>query len=73
MTYEQQRYVQLIEQGINNTQACRIVGINRKTGNRWRYGPLDSEFRRGARALSAGADRGTQAMASSVSRRGGAG
>jgi IS30 family transposase len=30
--------VQLIAQGINNTQACRIVGINRKTGNRWRYG-----------------------------------
>ncbi len=35
---KQQRYVQLIEQGINNTQACRIVAINRKTGNRWRYG-----------------------------------
>jgi IS30 family transposase len=35
---KQQRYVQLIAQGINNTQACRIVGINRKTGNRWRYG-----------------------------------
>ena len=35
---KQQRYVQLIAQGINNTQACRIVGIDRKTGNRWRYG-----------------------------------
>ncbi len=35
---KQQRYVQLIEQGINNTQPCRVVGINRKTGNRWRYG-----------------------------------
>jgi transposase, IS30 family len=35
---KQQRYVQLIGQGINNSQACRIVGINRKTGNRWRYG-----------------------------------
>jgi transposase, IS30 family len=35
---KQQRYVQLIAQGISNTQACRIVGINRKTGNRWRYG-----------------------------------
>jgi hypothetical protein len=29
---KQQRYVQLIAQGVNNTQACRIVGINRKTG-----------------------------------------
>ena len=28
----------MIAQGINNTEACRIVGINRKTGNRWRYG-----------------------------------
>ncbi len=35
---KQRRYVQLIEQGIDNTQAFRIVGINRKTGNRWRYG-----------------------------------
>ena len=35
---KQQRYVQLIGQGITNSQACRIVGINRKTGNRWRYG-----------------------------------
>jgi transposase, IS30 family len=35
---KQQRYVQLIAQGINNTQACRIVGIDRKTGTRWRYG-----------------------------------
>jgi len=35
---KQQRYVQLIAQGINNAEACRIVGINRKTGNRWRYG-----------------------------------
>src|SRR5450631_1363834 len=35
---KQQRYVQLIGQGITNSQACRIVGINRKTGSRWRYG-----------------------------------
>ena len=35
---KQRRYVQLIAQGINNTQACRVVGIDRKTGNRWRYG-----------------------------------
>ncbi len=30
--------VQLIAQGVNNSEACRLVGINRKTGNRWRYG-----------------------------------
>ena len=35
---KQQRYLQLIAQGVNNSDACRLVGINRKTGNRWRYG-----------------------------------
>lgn len=35
---KQQRYVRLIAQGINNSEACRLVGIDRKTGNRWRYG-----------------------------------
>jgi IS30 family transposase len=35
---KQRRYVQLIAQGVNNSEACRLVGINRKTGNRWRYG-----------------------------------
>jgi transposase, IS30 family len=30
--------VQLIAQGVSNSEACRLVGINRKTGNRWRYG-----------------------------------
>jgi len=35
---KQQRYVQLIAQGVTNSEACRVVGINRKTGNRWRYG-----------------------------------
>ena len=31
-------YVRLIAQGISNAEACRMVGINRKTGTRWRYG-----------------------------------
>jgi IS30 family transposase len=35
---KQLRYVRLIAQGVSNTQACRVVGIDRKTGNRWRYG-----------------------------------
>ena len=30
--------MQLIAQGVSNSEACRLVGINRKTGNRWRYG-----------------------------------
>jgi IS30 family transposase len=35
---KQQRYVQLIAQGVSNAEACRLVGINRRTGTRWRYG-----------------------------------
>src|SRR3954471_23164734 len=35
---KQQQYVRLIAQGLSNSEACRLVGINRKTGNRWRYG-----------------------------------
>jgi IS30 family transposase len=34
----QQRYVQLIAAGVNNSEACRLVGINRNTGNRCRHG-----------------------------------
>jgi transposase, IS30 family len=35
---KQQQFVRLIAQGVSNSEACRLVGINRKTGNRWRYG-----------------------------------
>src|SRR5688500_2014670 len=35
---QQQRFVRLIAQGVSNSEACRLVGINRKTGNRWRFG-----------------------------------
>jgi len=31
-------YVQLMNQGANNSGACRQVGVNRKTGQRWRLG-----------------------------------
>jgi transposase len=32
------QYLLLTAQGMNNSAACRQVGVNRKTGNRWRYG-----------------------------------
>jgi IS30 family transposase len=32
------QYLALMAQGLNNSVACRIVGINRRTGTRWRYG-----------------------------------
>ena len=35
---EQELFGRLIAQGVSNSQACRIVGIDRRTGTRWRYG-----------------------------------
>jgi IS30 family transposase len=35
---KQEWFGRLIAQGVSNRQACRIVGINRRTGTRWRYG-----------------------------------
>jgi transposase, IS30 family len=38
LTREQEAYSQLMRQGYSNTEACRIVGINLRTGKRWRNG-----------------------------------
>ncbi len=35
---KRERFVGLIQQGVANSEACRIVGVNRRTGTRWRYG-----------------------------------
>jgi IS30 family transposase len=35
---EQQWFGRLIAHGVGNSEACRIVGIDRRTGTRWRYG-----------------------------------
>ncbi|WP_247666143.1 IS30 family transposase [Nocardiopsis sp. B62] len=35
---ERATYLALVAQGVSTTQACRIVGVNRKTGHRWRFG-----------------------------------
>jgi IS30 family transposase len=35
---ERQAYLDLVAQGVGTGEACRIVGVNRKTGHRWRYG-----------------------------------
>jgi transposase, IS30 family len=32
------QFARLIAQGFNNSEACRIVGVNRRTGKRWRHG-----------------------------------
>lgn len=35
---ERETYFLLMQQGLSNNQACRIVGMNAKTGRRWRNG-----------------------------------
>jgi IS30 family transposase len=35
---ERQEFARLIAKGVNNSEACRLVGVNRRTGTRWRFG-----------------------------------
>jgi IS30 family transposase len=35
---ERERYLALVDQGMSNAQACRIVGVHDRTGREWRYG-----------------------------------
>src|SRR2546429_3925758 len=37
-TVKREQYAALIARGVSNSEACRIVGINRRTGKRWRHG-----------------------------------
>ena len=57
---KQQRFLRLIAQGVSNSEACRIVGIHRKTGTRWRYGRTVVNSAGELRALSRGEDHRAQ-------------
>ncbi len=37
-TTKREQWARLIERGVSNSEACRIVGINVRTGKRWRHG-----------------------------------
>ncbi len=37
-TAKRDQYLRLMNQGSSNSEACRTVGINRRTGSRWRFG-----------------------------------
>jgi transposase, IS30 family len=37
-TAKREQYAALIARGVSYSEACRIVGINRRTGKRWRHG-----------------------------------
>jgi hypothetical protein len=38
LTTQREHYFRLMKQGLNNSEACRLAGIHRKTGQRWRHG-----------------------------------
>ena len=38
LTDKRDLYIRLMTQGMSNSEACRILGVNRRTGTRWRYG-----------------------------------
>ncbi len=40
LTSQRDQYLALMRQGMSNAAASRVVGVNRKTGHRWRYGRL---------------------------------
>jgi IS30 family transposase len=35
---EREAYSRLVQQGVSNTEACRIVGVDRRTGQKWANG-----------------------------------
>ena len=37
-TAKREQFARLIARGFSNSEACRIVGVNRRTGKRWRHG-----------------------------------
>ncbi|MEU6968465.1 IS30 family transposase, partial [Kitasatospora aureofaciens] len=38
LVHEREEYFRLMDQGLSSREACRIVGINSRTGKRWRNG-----------------------------------
>nr|WP_053739736.1 IS30 family transposase [Nocardia sp. NRRL S-836] len=43
---ERELYLSLMDQGMSNTQACRVVGINERTGREWRHGRPEGRVKR---------------------------
>lgn len=43
---EREEYFRLMDQGVSSREACRIVGIDRRTGKRWRNGFTRSDSRK---------------------------
>ncbi len=54
---ERAAYFQLMAQGYSSMEACRVVGINRRTGKRWRNGTAPTRNRPGLPPHREGAGR----------------
>ncbi|MCO5999999.1 IS30 family transposase [Actinoallomurus rhizosphaericola] len=50
---EREEYLRLMREGMSNSQACQIVGINPRTGKRWRNGRTRSAGHAGAPPITA--------------------
>ncbi|WP_405702494.1 IS30 family transposase [Streptomyces sp. NBC_01383] len=48
---EREEYFRLMDQGLTNTAACERVGINRRTGKRWRHGRAASGRNKAAKPV----------------------
>jgi transposase, IS30 family len=43
---EREHYLALVAQGLSNSQACRVVGVNPRTGREWRNGRPEGRVKR---------------------------
>jgi IS30 family transposase len=55
LTREREAYLALVGQGVGTAEVCRIVGINVRTGRRWRNGREPTGRERAAAPITAGA------------------
>lgn len=53
---EREEYFRLMDQGVSSAEACRIVGIGKRTGMRWRNGWRPSGLRQGKPARDTSGD-----------------
>src|SRR4051812_25784198 len=50
---EREEYLRLMREGLSSKQACQIVGVNVRTGKRWRHGRTRSGGHAGAPPITA--------------------
>ena len=62
---KRERWAVLVAQGVGNSDACRIVGVDRSSGRRRRNGYNARDLRRACAALSAGEGRLSRKFAAS--------